>query len=296
MSEAKKITAAEIAQLRAKTGAGIGDCKKALEEANGDQDLASDILRKKGMLKADKRADRVAAEGQMVAWASEDSSLGVIIELNSETDFVARNDDFTAIAKLVAAHIANDTSLDGNADVGTDHELLNKHWHHDTSQTLGEVVKAAAAKTGENVTLRRVARYATTTGAVGFYLHHNAKVAVLVEIAGASGVAARALGNTIAEHLAAGVPTVAIAVSKEDVPADVVAKERAFLIDQAKAEGKPEAIAEKMVVGRLDKYFKERVLLEQPWVRDDSKSIGQLVKETDGASVVRFARFQMGEG
>ena len=296
MSETKKISAAEIAQLRARTGAGIGDCKKALEEANGDQEVAGDILRKKGMLKADKRADRVAAEGQMVAWASPDSSLGVIIELNSETDFVARNDDFSAIAKLVAAHIANDTSLDGNADVGTDHALLGKQWHHDKSQTLGEVVKAAAAKTGENVTLRRVARYATTAGAVGYYLHHNAKVAVLVEIAGASGETARTLANTIAEHIAAGVPTVAIAVSKENVPAEVVAKERAFLIDQAKAEGKPEAIAEKMVVGRLDKYFKERVLLEQPWVRDDSKSIGQLVKETAGASVVRFARFQMGEG
>ena len=288
------ITAKDVAALRARTGAGMGDCKKALEEAGGDQEKAIDFLRTRGMMKAEKRADRAASEGQIVTWVSDDRTLGVMIELNSETDFVARNDEFIALAKLVAAHIGTDTTLDGVADVGADHALLGKQWTHDKSLTLADVVKAAAAKTGENVTLRRVARYATN-GAIGTYLHHNGKVAVLTEITGATGDAAAALGNSVAEHVAAGVPTVAVAVRKEEVNADLVAREKAIFVAQAKESGKPEAIVEKMVAGRIDKYFKEITLLEQPWVRDDSKSIGQLVKETPGADVRRFARFQMGE-
>ena len=288
------ITAKDVAALRARTGAGMGDCKKALEEAAGDQEKAIDILRTKGMMKAEKRADRAASEGQIVTWVSPDRTLGVMIELNSETDFVARNEEFVAIAKLVAAHIGADTTLDGVTDVGADSPVLNKQWSHDKSQTLGQVVKAAAAKTGENVTLRRVARFATK-GTIGSYLHHNGKVAVLAEVTGATGPAAVALGNSVAEHVAAGVPTIAIAVRKEEVNPELVAREKAIYVAQAKESGKPDAIVEKMVAGRIDKYFKEITLLEQPWVRDDSKSIGQLVKETPGADVRRFVRFQMGE-
>jgi elongation factor Ts len=291
---ATMITAKDVAALRARTGAGMGDCKKALEEAGGDQEKAIDFLRTRGMMKAEKRADRAASEGQIVTWVSDDKTLGVMIELNSETDFVARNEEFVALAKLVAAHIGTDTTLEGVAEVGAEHALLNKQWSHDKSLTLAEVVKAAAAKTGENVTLRRVARFATT-GTVGSYLHHNGKVAVLAEISGATGEGAVALGNSVAEHVAAGVPTIAVAVRKEDVNADLVAREKAIFVAQAKESGKPDAIVEKMVAGRLDKYFKEITLLEQPWVRDDSKSIGQLVKETPGAYIKRFARFQMGE-
>lgn len=291
---ATMITAKDVAALRARTGAGMGDCKKALEEAGGDQEKAIDILRTKGMMKAEKRADRAASEGQIVTWVSPDRTLGVMIELNSETDFVARNEEFVAIAKLVAAHIGTDTTLDGVTDVGADSPVLNKQWSHDKSQTLGQVVKAAAAKTGENVTLRRVARFATN-GTIGSYLHHNGKVAVLAEITGATGPAAAALGNSVAEHVAAGVPTIAIAVRKEEVNPELVAREKAIYVAQAKESGKPDAIVEKMVAGRIDKYFKEITLLEQPWVRDDSKSIGQLVKETPGADVRRFVRFQMGE-
>ena len=289
-----KFTAKDVAALRARTGAGMGDCKKALEEADGDIDRAVDILRTKGIAKAEKRAGRTAAEGQIVIWLSDDRSLGVMIELNSETDFVAKNEEFVALAKLVAAHVGTDTTLEGIADVGTDHALLDKQWSHDKSLTLGQVVKAAAAKTGENVTLRRVARF-TTNGALGAYQHHNGKLGVLVELSGTTGPAAQALAKSVAEHVAAGVPTVAIAVRKEDVPDPLVAREKAIYVAQAKESGKPEAIVEKMVAGRLDKYFKEITLLEQPWVRDDSKSIGQLVRETPGADVRRFVRFQMGE-
>jgi elongation factor Ts len=290
-----QISAKDVAALRARTGAGIGDCKKALEEAGGDIEKAIDLLRTRGMAKADKRAGRAATEGQVVTWMSDDRTVGVMIELNSETDFVARNEEFIAVAKLVAAHIGFDTTLEGIADVGADHALLDKQWTHDKSQTLGQVVKATAARTGENVTLRRVARF-TTRGTLGSYLHHNGKVAVLVEITGAKGEAAVALGYSVAEHIAAGVPTVAVSVRKEEVPLELVAREKAIFVAQAKESGKPDAIVEKMVGGRLDKYFKEVTLLEQPWVRDDSKSIGQLVKETPGADVRRFVRFQMGEG
>src|SRR5471030_2419873 len=240
------ITAKDVAALRARTGAGMGDCKKALEEAGGDQEKAIDVLRTRGMMKAEKRADRAASEGQIVTWVSDDRTLGVMIELNSETDFVARNEEFVAIAKLVAAHIGNDTTLDGVAEIGADHALLGKQWTHDKSLTLAEVVKAAAAKTGENVTLRRVARFATT-GTIGSYLHHNGKVAVLAEIAGATGPAAVTLGNSVAEHIAAGVPTIAVAVKKEDVNAELVAREKAIFVAQAKESGKPDAIVEKMV-------------------------------------------------
>ncbi len=288
------ISAKDVAALRARTAAGIGDCKKALEEASGDIERAVDILRTKGISKADKRAGRAASEGQIVTWTSDDKTQGVMIELNAETDFVGRNDQFVAVARLVAAHVAADTSLDAAVDVGAEHALLGKQWAHDKSQTLGEVVKGAAAKTGENVSLRRVARFGTD-GTLGVYLHHNGKIGVLVDLVGAKGPAAETLANSVAEHLAAGVPAVAVAVRKEDVPAEFVQRERDIFVAQAKQSGKPESIVEKMVAGRLDKYFKEIVLLEQPWVRDDSKTIGTLVKETPGAEIRRFVRFQMGE-
>lgn len=288
------ITAKDVAALRARTGAGIGDCKKALEESAGDIEHAVDYLRKKGIAKAEKRAGRTASEGQIVTWLSPDATLGAMIELNSETDFVSRNEEFVALATLVCRHIAEDTSLDGVAEVGADHALLGRHWHHDKALTLGEVVKAGAAKTGENVTLRRVARF-STDGTIGFYRHHNGKVAVLVEVGGVTGDAGRVVANAVAEHVAAGVPTVAVAVRKEDVSADLVARERAIFVEQAKASGKPDNIVEKMVGGRIEKFYSEVTLLQQPWVRDDSKTIGQLARETPGADIKRFVRFQMGE-
>lgn len=288
------ITAKDVAALRARTGAGMGDCKKALEETGGNLEQAIDLLRTKGIAKAEKRAGRAAAEGQIVTWVSDDATLGAMVELNSETDFVSRNDEFVALATLITRHVAEDTSLDGTAEVGTDHAVLNRQWHHDKSLTLGEVVKAGAAKTGENVTLRRVARY-TSDGVVGFYRHFNGKIAVLVEVAGAKGDAAKSLANSIAEHVAAGVPVVPLAVRKEDVPADVIAREKAIYVEQAKESGKPEAIVEKMVAGRVEKYYKEVTLLEQPWVRDPEKTIGQIVKDVPGATVRRFVRYQMGE-
>ncbi|MDP1891813.1 MAG: translation elongation factor Ts [Gemmatimonadaceae bacterium] len=292
------ITAKDVAELRARTGAGMMDCKKALEEAGGEMDKAVDILRTKGIAKADKRADRAASEGQIVTWVAPDSSAAAMIELNSETDFVGRNDEFVAVAKTMCEQVAKDASVDGAVKVGADGAYLATPWYADASRTVGEVVKAASAKTGENVVLKGIARFTPKAGGtVGFYLHFNGKAGVLVEVAGITGEAGTALANTIAEHVAAGVPATAIAVNRAEVDPAVVKRERDIFVEQAIASGKPPAIAEKMVDGRINKFFGEIVLTEQPWVREDSKTIGQIIKEAGaGASVVRFARFKMGEG
>jgi elongation factor Ts len=180
-----------------------------------------------------------------------------------------------------------------------EHELFGKPWHKDGGSTVGEVVKAAAGKTGENVTLRRFARF-QTDGAIGSYVHFNGKVAALVEVGGASGPEVQQLARSLAEHVAAGVPVVPAAVTREQVSPELVEKERQIFAEQARSSGKPENIIEKMIGGRIDKYYGEVALVEQPWVRDPSKTIRDLVKEAGkqvGAelTVRRFARFQMGE-
>ncbi len=296
---AATITAKDVAELRARTGAGMMDCKKALEEANGDMDAAVDILRKKGIAKADKRADRAASEGQIVISASADGAMAAIIELNCETDFVGRNDEFVALSRQVAEHVAQDAKVDGLVAVGAEGAYLATPWYADPSRTVGDIVKAASAKTGEKVELRRVARFASA-GAVGSYLHFNGKAGVIVEITGGKGEAAAQLGKHIAEHVAAGVPSVAIAVDKDGVDPAFIAKERDIFVAQAVESGKPQAIAEKMVEGRIAKMLGEVTLLGQPWVRDDKQTIGDLVRATAkeaGAplAVKRFVRFKMGE-
>ena len=293
------ITAKDVAELRARTGAGMMDCKKALEEAAGDMNAAIDLLRKKGIAKADKRADRSASEGQIVTWASPDGTVGAMIELNCETDFVGRNDEFVALSKEMAAHVAQDTAVDGLVAVGADGAYLATAWSADKSRTVGDIVKAASAKTGEKIELRRVARFAAK-GTVGIYLHFNGKAGVIAELTGGSGEAAKQLGKQVAEHVAAGVPTVAVAVDKDGVSAEFIARERSIFVAQATESGKPEAIALKMVEGRIAKLYSEVTLLGQPWVRDDKQTIGQLVtaaaKEAgEPLAVKRFVRFKMGE-
>ena len=292
---ATAFTAKDVAELRARTGAGMMDCKKALDEALGNMDLAIELLRKKGMAKADKRIDRLASEGQIALIVAPDGQRGTLIEVNSETDFVGRNDEFVAFSKAVAEHVAQDENVNGIVQVGASGELLDAKWHTDGSRTVGEVVKGMSARTGENVVLRRIARF-STDGVIGTYLHHNGKVAVLVELGGATGEAVASAARSVAEHIAAGVPAVPVSVHRDQVPAELVEKERRIFEEQAKASGKPENIIARMVEGRIAKFYGEVVLLEQPWVRDDSKTIGQLVTEAGaGVTVRRFARFQMGE-
>jgi elongation factor Ts len=297
---ATQISAKDVAELRARTGAGMMDCKKALEEANGDMSAAVDILRKKGIAKADKRADRAASEGQIVVWNSPDGKVAAMIELNCETDFVGRNDEFVALSKQVAEHVGQDASVDGLVTVGAEGAYLNTPWSLEAGRSVGEIVKAASAKTGEKVELRRIARFASE-GVVGSYLHFNGKAGVMADVTGATSDAAKELGKHVAEHIAAGVPSVAIAVDKDGVSPEFLAKEREIFVAQAVESGKPQAIAEKMVEGRIAKMLGEITLLGQPWVRDDKQTIGELVASTAKAAgaplaVKRFVRFKMGEG
>lgn len=293
------VTPKMISELRQRTGAGMMDCKKALEEADGNMDLAAENLRKKGIAKADKRVERAASEGRIVSLASPDGRQAVLLELNSETDFVSRNEEFQRLAESLAQHLMEDTATDAVVSKAEGSAFLERPYRGDGAATVGEAVKQGSAKTGENVVLRRFARF-VTDGATGSYVHHNGKVAVLVEVGGGAGEPAQRLAKTIAEHIAAGVPSVPLAVSREQVPADAVDRERRIFAEQAAASGKPENIVAKMVEGRVDKYFREVTLLEQPWVRDDSKTIADLVKEAGreaGATLTvrRFARFKMGE-
>jgi len=293
------ITAKDVADLRARTGAGMMDCKKALEETAGNMDAAIDLLRKKGIAKAEKRADRAASEGQIVIELAADGTMGAMIELNCETDFVGRNDEFVALAKQIAQHVAQDTAVDGLVTVGAEGAYLATPWAFDASRSLGEVVKAASAKTGEKVELRRIARFATS-GLVGSYLHFNGKAGVLAEVTGGNGAEAAELGKHIAEHVAAGVPSVAVAVDQAGVDPAFIARERDIFVAQAVESGKPQAIAEKMVEGRIAKLLGEITLLGQPWVRDDKQTIKELVAATaktagQPLAVTRFVRFKMGE-
>ncbi len=293
------ITAKDVAELRARTGAGMMDCKKALEEAGGDMQAAVDILRKKGIAKADKRADRAASEGQIVIATSPDGRTAGMIELNCETDFVGRNDEFVALAQQLADHVAQDASVDGEVTVGAEGAYLNTPWSFDKARTVGDVVKASSAKTGEKVELRRIARF-QSAGVVGSYLHFNGKAGVLADITGGTGEAAAQLGKHVAEHIAAGVPTVAIAVDRDGVSPEFIERERAIFVAQAVESGKPEAIAQKMTEGRIAKLFGEVTLLGQPWVRDDKQTVHDLVqgaaKEAgQPLAVQRFIRFKMGE-
>ena len=286
-------TAKDVSELRQRTQAGMMDCKKALEECQGDMDQAIEWLRKKGISRGESRAGRTASEGRIVARAATDGSTGALVELNSETDFVARNEAFGQTAEKIADTLLAQGAIEGVAASAEGSPLLQTAFGG--AGTLAESLKQLTGTIGENIVLRRYARFGGS-GAVGAYVHHNAKVGTLVEIAGLTGEAGQQLARTIAEHVTAGVPTVPVAVTRDDVPAELVDRERRIFSEQAAASGKPANIVEKMVQGRVDKYYKEVTLLDQPWVRDDSKAIRDLVKAAgDGVSIRRFARFQIGQ-
>ena len=286
-------TAKDVSELRQRTQAGMMDCKKALEENEGDMEKAVEWLRKKGISRGETRAGRAASEGKIVAIISDNGNVGTIVELNSETDFVARNEAFGQTLAQIASTLHGASHIDGITAI-TEGSVLHNEPHGDAG-TIGEALKMMTGTIGENIVLRRYARFAGD-GAVGSYVHHNGKVGTLVEVAGISGEAGQQLARTIAEHITAGVPTVPVAVNREDVPAAMVDRERRIVTEQAAASGKPENIIQKMVEGRIDKFYKEITVLDQPWVRDDSKSIGDLVKAAGaGVSIRRFARFQIGQ-
>jgi elongation factor Ts len=285
-------TAKDVQELRQRTGAGMMDSKKALEETRGNMEEAIDLLRKKGIAKAEKRAGRTASEGRIVARVAPDGKSAVVVEVNSETDFVARNEEFGKLVESIADALMGDTATNGIVANAEGSSLLGRKLG---SGTVADAIKVLSGTIGENLVVRRYARF-TTDGAVGSYVHHNGKVAVLVDITGGSGDAVQQIARTVAEHVAAGVPTVPAAVNREEVPSDLVERERRIFTEQAAASGKPANIVEKMVGGRIEKYYKEVTLVDQPWVRDDSKTIADVVKEGGaGLRIRRFARFQMGQ-
>jgi elongation factor Ts len=275
------ISAAEVKELRERTGAGMLDCKKALEETGGDMEAAIDLLRSKGAAKAAKRAGRAATEGTLASHV--ENGVGALVELNCETDFVARTDDFRALARRLAEHVAeHSTDLDGAAggEAVLDQPLMSD------GPLLGDVVTDVAAKTGERIVVHRVARFQAESGRVGSYIHMTGKIGVLVELGGA---ADEGLARDVAMHVAAARP---LAVSGSEIPPDVVERERAVYLEQVRQEGKPENIQAKIVEGKLQRFYKEQALLDQPFVKDPDRTIGQLVGEV---GVRRFVRFELGE-
>jgi elongation factor Ts len=290
-----KPSAKDVQELRQRTGAGMMDCRNALTTANGDINLAIENLRKSGIAKAEKRAGRVASEGRIVVQMAPDAKSGAMLELNSETDFVSRNDEFGAVADALAKTLFA-SSFDDIVPDATGGAFLSMPIE---GKTVQDKVTETSAKTGENIVLRRYARL-TTTGTLGTYIHHNGRVAVMVEVEGPAGAPAQELARTVAEHIAAGVPRVPEAVRREDVPTELVEREHRIFSEKALAEGKPANIVDKVVEGQIRKFFAEVTLLEQPWVRDESKTIQQLVADASKAAgapltVKRFVRYRMGE-
>ena len=273
------ITAELVRQLREKTGAGMMDCKKVLTETDGDMEKAAELLRERGIAKAAKKSGRVAAEGLVSSYVSEDKKVGAIVEVNAETDFVAKNDEFKTFVNEVAEIVVKTNP----ADV----EALLDGKYKDTEKTVREVLTEKIATIGENMTIRRFARY-ESEGLVESYIHGEGKIAVLVNFAkGDSAVA-----KDVCMQIAAARPEY---LSKNDVPAEAVAKEMEILKAQAMNEGKPAEIAEKMVNGRIGKFYGEVCLLNQEFVKDSSMKVEDLLK-TKGAEIVAFSRFEKGEG
>jgi elongation factor Ts len=287
-----EITTAMIKELREKTGAGILDCKSALAEANGSIEEAEKSLRKKGLAAAAKKAGRVAAEG-LVGYAC-DGSVAALVELNCETDFVAKTDDFKAARAALAAFVLAESSF-GDVAEGNVEALRAMPCPAavpGAAGTIAEWLQAATAKTGENTQLRRFARVVAGTGnALHLYAHPGDKTVVVVETAGCDAE----LGRDLAMQVAALTPSWAV---REQVPEKVLADEREIARAQAVASGKPENVVEKMVEGRIGKFFGESVLVDQAFVKDDSKKVAQVVAERGGkdAKVVRFVRYKVGEG
>lgn len=285
-----EITASMVKTLREKTQAGMMDCKKALTEAEGDMDRAIDILREKGLSKAAKKADRVAAEGLVKLIIAADKKSGAVVEVNSETDFVAKNEEFIGFVEDLAKMVL-ETAPESV-------EALKAAKYMGTEETVEEVLNGKIAKIGENMNLRRIAKE-EATGAVIGYVHGAGKIAVLVNLASdAAPEELEELGRDVAMQIAAMNP---MYISRDDVDQNYIAHEREILTAQAMNEGKPEEIAKKMVEGRLNKQLKEVCLLEQVFVKDSDFTVKQIIENKAKAlgkeiKVAGVQRFEVGEG
>lgn len=274
------ITASQVKELREKTGAGMMDCKKVLTETNGDEEKAIELLRERGIAKAAKKSDRIAAEGLVDTYISENGKVGAVVEVNAETDFVAKNEEF----RNFVADIAKQVALNNPKDV---EDLLNEKSIVENDKTVRDVLTNKIATIGENMSIRRFERF-ETNNLLESYIHGDGKIAVLVEMENGT----QELAKDICMQIAAARPEY---LDRESVPEERLAKEMEILKAQAMNEGKPEAIAEKIVQGRVGKFYSEICLVEQEFVKDPDIKVGKLV-ESKGAKIIRFARFEKGEG
>lgn len=275
-----EFTAKDVMNLRERSGAGMMDCKKALKECDGDMDKALDYLREKSLAASAKKAARIAAEGIVDCFVCEACNTGVIVEVNCETDFVAKTDAFKALVASIAKQIAKKNPADVDA-------LMAQTYFEDESMTISDMLNAAVAKIGEKITIRRFNR---VEGVIDTYVHLGGKIGVLLQVSDAS---EKALVHDVAMQIAAAKPT---CVSKADCNQDEIEHEREILRAQAMNEPKPKpaAIIEKMVEGRIEKYYKEVCLLEQPFVKNPDESVSKMINGR--FEVIGFTRYEMGEG
>jgi len=306
-----EISAQLVKQLRERTGAGMMDCKRALVEANGDIAEAEIILRKKGIASASKKESRSAKQGLVSAFISPNGKLGVLVEVNCESDFVARTEDFQTMAADIAAHIAaskpthvrlEDVSEAERANIVA-HEALYEQKFLKDGNTVGEMVKTKIAKLGENIVVSRFTIFEMTgNGVIGHYIHTGSQIGVLLEVNTAKTEAHnkdefKALVHDLALQIAAAHPQV---VSRDQLPAALLAKELDIQRDRVRAEGKPEKMLDKIAEGRMSKFYEEVCLLEQPFIRENTITIADLIKTAaskigDTISVSRFVRYKVGD-
>ncbi len=291
------ITAAQINELRKATGAGMLDCKKALEQNDGDFEKSVDFLRAKGLAAAAKRSGRAATEGMVAAFVSDDLKSGILLEVNSETDFVAKNDMFKAFVTNIGNHILATSPADCAA-------MMAQPYTADPSKTVQSYLNESIAVIGENIQIRRFTRFdVPADGCIGFYIHAGGKIGVMVQVEGPSVTPDNAdtlktLVKDIAMHSAAAAPRY---ITRDQVPADVLEREKDIYRAKARESGKPDNIVEKIILGQLNKFYGEVCLNEQVYVKDTDKTIPQVVKEAGAAigatiTIKRFERYVLGEG
>ena len=283
------ITASLVNELRGRTGAGMMDCKKALVATDGDMDKAIDFLREKGLASAAKKQSRIAAEGLVGSFVCTECKTGSLVEVNCETDFVAKTPRFQNLVNDIAEQIVRCNPADVDA-------LLDQKFFKDETTTIGAMVTAATAEIGEKISVRRFVRY-QSEGTIDSYIHMGGKVGVLVEADGAINDATAEVLHDCALQIAAASPVAPEYVRRNEVRAEHLEHEKEILIAQARNEGKPENIIEKMVMGRINKFYQEVCLLEQLFVKDGDITVQKMIDQKNkGLNIVRFTRYKMGDG
>lgn len=273
-----------IKALRSRTGAGVLDCKKALAEVDGDVEAAVEYLREKGIADAAKKSGRIAAEGMVNVLISDDKKSGIIVEINSETDFVAKNDKFKSLVSNVSEHLLQTDTRDIDG-------VLSESWYKDDNKDLKTIINEAISTIGENINLRRLKKY-NTDGFLQGYIHMGGKIGVLVDIDGEYNTENQKVAKDISMHIAASSPEY---INRQELSEEAIEKEKNIYREQMLNEGKPEHIIDNIIKGKMEKYYSQVCLLEQEFVRDTDITVGELLEEK-GLGVNSFTRFELGEG